>query len=171
VVIDRVNDLNTDTPKLKVDLNEGLSPDVAFGLDTQLFTKQSDHQAEVVEQLRYHHAHEVDIIQLTQMSDESSNPLTRPTLEAFLTSLSPEQVYRVKGFVHLASPDSDNLWIVNSAFGRCTLTKATQLHEAARDYHTRITIMGQDLRTLVPKLAHGFGLANDADHVKTYWSR
>ncbi|KAI8058364.1 CobW/HypB/UreG, nucleotide-binding domain-containing protein, partial [Syncephalis plumigaleata] len=182
VVIDRVNDLNTDTPKLKIDLNEGLSSDVAFGLDTQLFTKQPDQQNEIAEQLRHHHAREVDIVQLTQTTNKSSNRLTRSALETFLASLSSEQVYRVKGFVHLATTttttssssngnDSDDLWIVNSAFGRCTLTKATQSHGTARDYRIRITIMGQDLRTLVPTLANGFGLSNDAEHVKTYWSR
>ncbi|RKP26753.1 CobW/HypB/UreG, nucleotide-binding domain-containing protein, partial [Syncephalis pseudoplumigaleata] len=141
-VIDRVNDLNTDTPKLKVDLVQGLSPDMAFGLDT----RRPLDPASAVEQLRQHHAREVDIIQLSRKTaDDASRPLTRAALESFLASLSPEQVYRVKGFVRLTTADGDDMWIVNSAFGRCSLTKATQAHEAARDYSVRITVMGQDL--------------------------
>ncbi|TPX57717.1 hypothetical protein PhCBS80983_g03610 [Powellomyces hirtus] len=36
-VIDRVNDLNTDTVKIKVDEDKGVAPDLVFGLDSKLF--------------------------------------------------------------------------------------------------------------------------------------
>ncbi|KAJ3174588.1 hypothetical protein HDU87_007070 [Geranomyces variabilis] len=36
-VIDRVNDLNTDTVKVNVDADKGIAPDLVFGIDTKLF--------------------------------------------------------------------------------------------------------------------------------------
>ncbi|KAI9591244.1 CobW/HypB/UreG, nucleotide-binding domain-containing protein [Syncephalis fuscata] len=167
-VIDHVNDLNTDTPKLKVDLTQGLSPQMAFGLDTPLFSRQQPTDFEAIEQLRHHHAREIDIVQLTLAASVASS-LTRSTLETFLASLPTDQVYRVKGFVRFVDHDTNDLWIVNSAFGRCTLTKAAQEHPQAVDYSIRITVMGQDLRYLTTKITEGFGLPNDSDHVQSYW--
>ncbi|KAJ3146752.1 hypothetical protein HDU89_006007 [Geranomyces variabilis] len=36
-VIDRVNDLNTDTVKVHVDADKGIAPDLVFGIDSKLF--------------------------------------------------------------------------------------------------------------------------------------
>ncbi|KAJ1735229.1 hypothetical protein LPJ61_000643, partial [Coemansia biformis] len=38
IVIDHVNDLNTDTPKIRADPDTGIAPEMAFGLDTRLFS-------------------------------------------------------------------------------------------------------------------------------------
>ncbi|RKP09598.1 CobW/HypB/UreG, nucleotide-binding domain-containing protein [Thamnocephalis sphaerospora] len=190
-VIDHVNELNTDTPKLRVDPDQGLSPDVAFGLDTTLFQRQTNGHtgharkcsAEDIAHLRDHHEREVDIVQLTRARGASADgrPLSRSSLLAFLEALPKDEVYRVKGFVRLRDDEteeekreadqdwSDAMWIVNCAFGRCTLTPLTQENDRFADDTVRITVMGQDLRMLVPRLAAGFGLPNDEAHLKTYW--
>jgi G3E family GTPase len=168
IVIDHVNELNTDTPKITVDKDKGLSPDVAFGLDTKLFqiTHHSDkaHMKDLD-----HHAREVDIIQLIRVRGEDTPiTLSRTELVKFLESLPTEEVYRVKGFVRFQE-DPNSIWIVNCAFGRCTLTEMTQPSDAWANDLVRITVMGRELRFLQSRLASGFQIPNDAAHVKTYW--
>ncbi|KAI9488368.1 CobW/HypB/UreG, nucleotide-binding domain-containing protein [Zychaea mexicana] len=108
-VIDHVNELNTDTPKVKCGENGAISPDLVFGLDTQLFSNVFDPK---------HQENEVDLIQVIQQRRGSS--LSKDQLVKFLETMPKDDIYRIKGFIRL---DQDNaLYILNHAFGRHTLT-------------------------------------------------
>ncbi|KAJ2822875.1 hypothetical protein GGI24_003820 [Coemansia furcata] len=179
IVVDHVNELNTDTPKIKVGPDGGVDPEMIFGLDTTLFALSE--RPSVVGDLSSmvggaernlgHHAHEVDMIEIRR------NQATNPTEEGicstefidFLMSLPAEDVYRVKGIVRLvgsvtdrvtssanATTDDSALYIVNHAFGRYTLTCLTASAHQAPDLLVRVTILGSGLRVYLPRLLKGF---------------
>ncbi|KIO21156.1 hypothetical protein M407DRAFT_29214 [Tulasnella calospora MUT 4182] len=77
-----------------------------------------------------------EMVSLTGPADASSTSLTKAKLEAALSALPKESVYRVKGFVRLvdepaavrgefgsAGEDEREAFIVNWAFGRCDLVR------------------------------------------------
>lgn len=101
IVVDSINDLNTDTPKIKwqKDMNIGLF----FGFDTKLFelNDKSIFKSD-------HHENEVDLITI-----ESGSIIDINSFELLLKRLPKEDVYRVKG---LFLPNK----ILNWAFGRWT---------------------------------------------------
>ncbi|KAJ2297240.1 hypothetical protein IWW55_004856, partial [Coemansia sp. RSA 2706] len=67
IVIDHVNELNTDTPKINVDSNTGINPEVVFGLDTSLFSLAERESAEYSdERFHSHHSQEVDLIEVVR---------------------------------------------------------------------------------------------------------
>ncbi|GAA5806989.1 hypothetical protein MFLAVUS_000338 [Mucor flavus] len=143
-VIDHINELNTDTPKVKCD-KDGVSPDLVFGLDTPLF-KVGYNQNKTLEDNVFdpqHQKNEVDLIQIIQPVQESK--LSRESLEAFLKTMHKDDIYRIKGFIRL---DDGKLYILNHAFGRWTLTPVENEDtlENTKDVQIRITVMGQDLR-------------------------
>ncbi|KAI8136912.1 CobW/HypB/UreG, nucleotide-binding domain-containing protein [Fennellomyces sp. T-0311] len=153
-VIDHVNELNTDTPKVKCGVN-GISPDLVFGLDTQLFSvayNKTHHLEEMVFD-PHHQENEVDLIQVIQERQDTS--LTKDKLVQFLDSMPKDDIYRIKGFIRL---DSDNqLYILNHAFGRHTLTRVEhqETMDEAREVQVKITVMGQDLRMYTEKVKQG----------------
>lgn len=144
-MIDHVNELNTDTPKVKCD-RDGVSPDLVFGLDTQLFTVAYNKTHSLDEMVfdPKHQENEVDLVQVIQMTDQQQQALSKEQLEAFLDSMPKEDIYRIKGFVRLGG----DLYIVNHAFGRYTLTPVEnpETLEDAKDIRVKVTVMGQDLR-------------------------
>eukprot|EP00127_Corallochytrium_limacisporum_P004302 Clim_evm247s157 gene=Clim_evmTU247s157 len=127
-VIDRVNDLNTDTPRV-LSTNGAVAPDLIFGLDTKLFSILNDTNI-----IPYHQSAEVDIYTVEK---RGVDPVDRAEFDAALDTLSKEDFYRVKGFVRFP----DGMYILNHAFGR-------------REYHPianyekcvsmLLTFMGQD---------------------------
>ncbi|KAH8551081.1 cobW-domain-containing protein [Umbelopsis sp. PMI_123] len=173
-VIDHINELNTDTPKIKCEGTHGVSPDVLFGLDTKLFQISMD-KTQRAEELMFtsvpggapaaHHAHgkhhenEVDLIQVCETLD-TAKPLAFDQFEAFLKTLPKEDIYRLKGFVRLQEGDEQRLHIINHSFGRYTFTAVTAAEtlEKASQYVIKITVMGQDLRMYVDKVRLGLGL-------------
>lgn len=153
-VIDHVNDLNTDTPKVKSDLN-GVSPDLVFGLDTQLFSAAYNKTHSLDEMVfdPKHQENEVDLIQVIQHTSQvSTSSLSKDQLVAFLQTMPKEDIYRIKGFIRLG--DSSRLHILNHAFGRHTLTQVEheETLKEAQDIQVKITVMGQDLRMYFDKV-------------------
>lgn len=149
-VIDHINVLNTDTPKVKCD-KDGVSPDLVFGLDTPLF-KVGYNQSKSLEDNVFdpkHQKNEVDLIQIIQSVNE--HKLSREALESFLKTMPKDDIYRIKGFVRL---DDGQLYILNHAFGRWTLTlvENEDTLENTIDVQIRITVMGQDLRMYQEKV-------------------
>ncbi|KAG1055625.1 hypothetical protein G6F43_002424 [Rhizopus delemar] len=157
-VLDAINVLNTDTPKVKCD-KEGVSPDLVFGLDTELFkvgySKSNTLEAMVFDP--HHQKNEVDLIQITQ--DINNNGLTVESLETFLKSMPKDDIYRIKGFVRLSD---GQLIIVNHAFGRFSITPVEneETLENTKDVQVKITVMGQDLRMYTERVK---GLLNGQD--------
>ncbi|KAI9281916.1 CobW/HypB/UreG, nucleotide-binding domain-containing protein [Sporodiniella umbellata] len=149
-VIDAINVLNTDTPKVKCN-KEGVSPDLVFGLDTELFkvgySKKNTLETLVFDPL--HQKNEVDLIQITQ--NQVSTGLTMGALETFLKSMPKDDIYRVKGFVRL---NDGALVIVNHAFGRFSVTSVEneETLENTKDVQIKVTVMGQDLRMYTEKV-------------------
>lgn len=149
-VIDHINVLNTDTPKVKCDKN-GVSPDLVFGLDTPLFKVGYNKNKTLEDNVfdPHHQQNEVDLIQILQSVNDKK--LNREALETFLKSMPKDDIYRVKGFARL---DDDKLYIINHAFGRWTLTAVQNEDtlENTKDVQVRITVMGQDLRMYTEKV-------------------
>ena len=156
LVIDSVNDLNVDTPKVKFDAQQGLSSDMVFGLDTKLFSlanKERDHQTFQLEPR--HQSKEIDIIQIMDTESVPNRVRTREELEAFLKTLPTEDIYRVKGLIRLGDNTSSSLFILNWAFGRSTLTLVTKWTD--ENLHTKLTVMGVDLSIHLYKFKQEFG--------------
>ncbi|KAI7867077.1 CobW/HypB/UreG, nucleotide-binding domain-containing protein [Mucor mucedo] len=149
-VIDHINVLNTDTPKVKCDKN-GVSPDLVFGLDTPLFKVGYNKNKTLEDNVfdPHHQENEVDLIQILQSVNDKK--MNREGLEAFLKSMPKDDIYRIKGFVRL---DDDKLYIINHAFSRWTLTAVQNEDtlENTKDVQIRITVMGQDLRMYTEKV-------------------
>ncbi|KAJ1971253.1 hypothetical protein H4R35_005373 [Dimargaris xerosporica] len=114
-VIDRVNDLNTDTPKVKCgsDRDAPISLDLLFGLDTKLFQLQSGNLSSAhattaaagMNAHENHHQEEVDRIKITTTRDTHPTAYGVTALAALLTALPREDIYRIKGVIRLMGPD------------------------------------------------------------------
>ncbi|KAJ3113648.1 hypothetical protein HDU96_003117 [Phlyctochytrium bullatum] len=93
LVLDRVYDLNEDTPVLRCNSDGGISSEVIFGLDSKLHLLQNESTIDD------HHEREVDLIHVQK------------------------QVYRLKGYLTLLDENGQILHaVVNMAFGRLTIT-------------------------------------------------
>ncbi|KAI8887335.1 cobW-domain-containing protein [Backusella circina FSU 941] len=151
-VIDHVNVLNTDTPKVNID-KHGVSPDLVFGLDTQLF-KVAYNKGGKLEDMPFdphHQENEVDLIQIIQSTSGVTGNLKLDAFEAILKTMPKEDIYRIKGFIRL---DEGKLFIVNHAFGRWTLTPVENEDtlDNTKDVQVKVTVMGQDLRMYQEKV-------------------
>ncbi|OAX36231.1 cobW-domain-containing protein [Rhizopogon vinicolor AM-OR11-026] len=147
MLIDNLNTLNLDTPKIKCNGRNGVDPNVLFGIDTKLFMDpvtqgSKDNHDEVKTLTVYrgflpichdHEHHDKD----SCISREEVN-VDRGILESALASLNKDSVWRVKGFVRLDSA----IWILNWAFGRYDLTLFKGDSSFMRDASIRLTIMG-----------------------------
>ncbi|KAJ2456982.1 hypothetical protein GGF42_002949 [Coemansia sp. RSA 2424] len=182
IVVDHINELNTDTPRIKVGADGSVDPEMIFGLDTTLFAlserlavsadhASTRHAADSESGNLDHHANEVDLVEIrrSQGGSLTDRGICSAEFTAFLTSLPAEDVYRVKGIVRLvgsisnseAPPTSANngdsaLYIVNHAFGRFTFTCLTSSAQLAPDVLVRVTILGSGLRVYLPRLLDGF---------------
>ncbi|KAG1843958.1 CobW/HypB/UreG, nucleotide-binding domain-containing protein [Suillus subalutaceus] len=118
ILIDNLNTLNLDTPKIKCNGRNGLFRDpIPQGIE--------DHHDEVKTLTAYRG------FLPTWMLDKG-------ILESALASLNKESVWRVKGFVRLDSA----IWILNWAFGRYDLTLSKGDTSFMQDASIRLTIMG-----------------------------
>ncbi len=140
LVIDSVNDLNLDTPKVKwMKGAGGVDPSLLFGIGTDLFLDSQvndDHQKD-------HHEREVDLGHIIHQE-----PVSKEDLEAILGTISKDEVYRIKGVVCITQSQP---LILNWAFGRWQWTLSTSSWN-----ETRITLMGVDLGPAQRKLAQIF---------------
>ncbi|KAG2145252.1 CobW/HypB/UreG, nucleotide-binding domain-containing protein [Suillus clintonianus] len=147
ILIDNLNTLNLDTPKIKCNGRHGVDPNVLFGIDSKLFKNSipqgiEDHHDEVKTLTAYRgflptcHSHEHHDREACISRTEVD--VDRRMLESALASLNKESVWRVKGFVRLDSA----IWILNWAFGRYDLTLSKGDISFMRDASIRLTIMG-----------------------------
>ncbi|CAG8495210.1 1951_t:CDS:2 [Paraglomus brasilianum] len=91
VVIDHINELNTDTPKIKCCKDSGVSPDIIFGIDTTLFSLSS--KSISIDTDLSHHRNEVDLIQIVIPSNITSYDIhSKDTFENFLASLPKDEI-------------------------------------------------------------------------------
>ncbi|KAJ1916266.1 hypothetical protein H4219_003886 [Mycoemilia scoparia] len=118
VVIDHVNDLNTDTPKVRVTKGSSVDPSLIFGIDTKLFelsNKDGASNNEKDPQSLAHQKNEVDLIEVSKLASlasvteevESVTYFQADKFIAFLSQLSPSEVYRIKGIVRVSGLPSD----------------------------------------------------------------
>jgi G3E family GTPase len=183
LVIDHLNDLNDETPRLRCSGRNGVPPSLIFGLDSKLYLDESsspgqrEHHEEVetVTVLRgpalhrntaqdagrdrdhdhdHDHAHATDSFPATSAARPS--PVTRRTLDAALAALSKESVWRVKGFVKFTH--DSQVWILNWAFGRHELTSFGNGGEGGEG-QVQLTVMGArgDMRTSAKRFASAVG--------------
>ncbi|RGB37918.1 CobW/HypB/UreG, nucleotide-binding domain-containing protein [Rhizophagus diaphanus] len=163
IVIDHINELNTDTPKIKCEGKNGVSPDLIFGIDTKLFDLAAKSSELIDPRIENHHQNEIDLIQviMTRQSYSLISPYTKEHFEAFLESLSNNDIYRLKGFIWLTQEHNkeeiSQLYIVNHAFGRYTLTPIQRSLKNSDDelILIKITIMGIDLRMHLQQIKAG----------------
>ena len=149
-MIDHINELNTDTPKIKCCKDSGVSPDIIFGIDTTLFSLSS--KSISIDTDLSHHRNEVDLIQIVIPSNITSYDIhSKDTFENFLASLPKDEVYRVKGLIKLKDEnDVENVWIVNHAFGRHTMVKINE-KQRGEGIILKLIFMGE-LRTHLDKV-------------------
>ena len=140
LVVDHVNELNTDTPKL-VWKPDGLRQEMVFGIDTTLFDLSSRQDSYWQHLDRDHHDREIDLIQMQDCS------CSRQALTTFLDSLSKESVYRVKGIITV----DNSPMILNWGFSRYTLDVLDN------PPHFRVVVMGVDLRWQLDRFKQFFG--------------
>jgi G3E family GTPase len=131
LVIDHINTLNTDTPKILY--RDSLDLELFFGIDTRLFEVAGDYHHN-----QDHHQSEVDLIQIVG----GECPIEQ--LEQLLATLPKDEVYRVKG----AFPTEQETLILNWAFGRYQWHKSKQLIDKLK-----ITVMGNGLFRFKSKFA------------------
>ncbi|RUS18915.1 hypothetical protein BC937DRAFT_88166, partial [Endogone sp. FLAS-F59071] len=170
IVLDHINELNTDTPKVRCDPHGSISPDLIFGLDTRLFETQYD-RTHIIDELLTpgtheneilkgdggkHQENEVDLIQVTRRVGQGE-VLQRNGFEAFLKTLPKEDVYRLKGFVRLHDDSDEGLYIINHAFGRYTFTrvKNEKTLDHTKDILVKVTVMGQGLKMYEERVKGG----------------
>lgn len=149
VVMDHINELNTDTPKV-FSHNRTIHPDLVLGLGTKLFsTAQSALLHSPAEGDQEHHSREVDIMQLRVPRAELRH-INQAQLRGFLEALPKEDFYRIKGMVRL---EDDELHLLNYAFGRYDLVSLPQY--CNDDQTLELTFMGQGLGAYQARLQNG----------------
>eukprot|EP00128_Syssomonas_multiformis_P014218 Colp12_sorted_trinity150504_noHs@19769 len=150
IVIDHVNDLNTDTPKVKVS-PKSINADMIFGHDTKLFQSlQEVHSSEEANNRDHnHHDNEVDLFTIECTLDQVA-AFVRGEFERFLDSLPGGDFFRIKGVVRLAG---EGFFLVNYAFARKDLRPLTTYQHSG--HSLRLTCMGQDFRMHFDKMAPG----------------
>ena len=175
LVIDSVNDLNTDTPKLKWS-KDCADASLLFNLSMRPFSSslpaslsefdQAGNHKHLLDQ--DHHSREIDLIHISSTGPPLSSPKGMAELEDFLSKLDKEYIYRVKGILAVTLDAADLLvdakpstftTILNWAFGRWTLTRIDKEisnrngnghGEEEQQILTRITVMGIGLQRFVP---------------------
>jgi G3E family GTPase len=132
--------LNTDAPKVFVNKDIPVSPELIFGLDTKLFELQGamgPQNAAFRQEIDNpngkttdHHENELDTMEIKCFGDKDGEVMSLKQFESFLGTLDKEDVYRLKGFVRLSGIRDDldtsasattRICVVNHAFGKWTV--------------------------------------------------
>lgn len=156
-VVDEVNTLNDETPKVRTNGRTGVAPGLVFNLDSKLASAAlSDtdlsgdggaHNDEIATCTVWRgapppHTHDdASCLKCTAHEHEhktTTKPLTKAVLEGALAPLPKDSVYRVKGFLRLAD---DGVQILNWAFSRFDLTLAS-VGVLPDDSDVKLTVMG-----------------------------
>ena len=138
-VLDDVYELNLDTPKVKTDKGV-VSPDLVFGIDTKLFSAQS----ELENYHSNHHQKEVDLIEIITDKTFDQN-----TFSKFLRDLPKSYFYRIKGMVNFPTGP----YLVNYVFGRFNFDELRQYQGL-----TQLIFMGEDLKNFAEDFIKTLGL-------------
>ncbi|KAJ2656072.1 hypothetical protein IW148_005789 [Coemansia sp. RSA 1199] len=186
LVVDHVNDLNTDTPKVKINAGTGVNPEVIFGLDTSLFSL-AERESAASEVSHGHHSQEIDLIEVVRKwTGDSAQLISSADFVDLLKHLPSEDVYRVKGLVRLSDAVADEadtpaatplaadvsvsglLYIVNHAFGRYTFTPLTVNAHQHESVLARLTVMGNGLRMYLPQVQKAIDASDD--EISCHWA-
>ncbi|KAF7424353.1 hypothetical protein PC9H_009660 [Pleurotus ostreatus] len=154
MVIDHLNTLNDETPKIKCRGRDGVDPHLVFGIETSLFNEpvpSVERPCDCPDNTHDHNHRNVEIA--TKHTSVSSS-----VLETALASVSKEVVWRIKGFVRLET----GVHILNWAFGRHDLTPSNDKYMEGGEV-LKLTVMGE--RGEVKKSARRFATCFDADIV------
>ncbi|THV03170.1 cobW-domain-containing protein [Dendrothele bispora CBS 962.96] len=130
IVYDHLNTLNDLTPKIRCNGRGGVDPQVIFGLESKLFTKDN---------YPVDHTHN-DEVQTFSVLLHGRKSIEQKTIITALDSLK-ESVWRVKGFLNLKDGESTGVYILNWAFGRYELTRADHLEFSEKSIE--LTVMGE----------------------------
>ena len=135
LVLDRVNDLNTDTPKVKWGRDSRVDATLLFGVSTRLFENGGYQEDRALD----HHEREVELMSISQESEVDIKEL-----EKLLDALPKDTVYRIKGTFHGGI-------VLNWAFGRYEWIKVEKNYN-----RVEVTVMGQELNMVIEKLSTVF---------------
>ncbi|GJJ08452.1 hypothetical protein Clacol_002670 [Clathrus columnatus] len=153
IVIDRLDDLNEDVPKIRCSGRNGVSPSLIFGIDSKLASQvtaltttnaNQEHNDEVetvtvtrnstivCEKHDHHACHHGNHDQSESLSSPSPSHHPLPifnyrTLSEAFESLPKETIWRVKGFLQYSG--DKEIYILNWAFGRYTLSPTSSSGE------------------------------------------
>jgi len=150
-ILDDVYTLNPTTPKIKTDKGR-VSPDIVFGLDSQLFQTAQEVRLDAQSHDLRHHQHEVELFECS--TDAMFN---KAVVSALLSSLPASDMIRIKGMIR--TPEGPQL--VNYVFGRFDLIPLPSYTGK-----TALVFMGTDIESHAPKIKKTLELA-DKDCVFT----
>lgn len=145
LVLDHLNTLNDETPKIRCNGRDGVDPNLIFGIDSKLFKDRTDesvvvnhhdevqtiaifkgHPHALPDTPHNHGGSDCRCCSVTEPSGEVSQDGLLPSdaveetlLRSALGGVSKESVWRIKGLVRFQG----GLHILNWAFGRYDLTK------------------------------------------------
>ena len=163
--LDRVGDLEVDTPWVKSDRGR-VPADVVFGIDGALARSLAEdptgaahaHAHDDEHDHSHDHQTEVEVLSVT-LKGESDRAVDATKLTALLKAAPKDEVYRIKAVLttssavrnsgddETAAPDADHSrsrYILNWAFGRWTFTPlapGTDEHESSREAALRMTLI------------------------------
>ncbi|KAI8871973.1 cobW-domain-containing protein [Ramicandelaber brevisporus] len=190
-VIEHINELNEDTPRIMCRKDEPIDIDLLFDLNSKLaddLSHQHGHDADkcgggVACEMHDHHDREIDVVGFTRKCNstldeaEKENAIDLDKLTLYLDALPKDSVYRVKGFVRLpdvsvttslnstelAVKSPHNLYILNWAFGRYAFTPVESAETAAKyeGIAAAFTVMGIDLALMMSRLQTGLQMTDD----------
>lgn len=147
LVVDRVNDLNEDTPRVLTNGTNGVSRDLVLGLSATGTTYSHGVVGDDGQAHRDHMNCEVDMVQVR--SARGLPGLTLADLHALFASLPADRAYRIKG---LALG-----YAFNYAFGR---PGGAQIEGTAQT-GVELMVLGDDLAGILPRLKDVLGLNDD----------
>jgi len=159
LVIDHLNDLNDETPRLRCSGRNGVPPSLIFGLDSKLYMdsspilQYSDHNDEVetvtitrgspIQHTNDTHDH-THVVRPRDVSIHTSEEITTLSHDILLQALSilpKESVWRVKGFVRFANDNAAS--ILNWAFGRSDFSPYKDTNTVvSNEGQIQLTMMG-----------------------------
>ncbi len=156
-MLDHVNELNTDTPKIRA-VHGTVPADLILNAGATVAQPSAASRLMLLDPAAPapdHHAADVDVVQVFA----TTSPVLRDEaiLRSYLAGLPAQDVFRVKGFVEL---DGDaGILLVNHAFGRPNsapvATRPAALHDGLR---LALVFMGHDLRLHLPRLVGPLGI-------------
>ncbi|KAI9293053.1 cobW-domain-containing protein [Neoconidiobolus thromboides FSU 785] len=152
LVIDKVNELNEDTARVKVGENGEVDSSLVLGIHSRFGYLVGD----IGKGDDEHHFNEVELILIKVNQEDGvrfNNQLRE--LKGFIKKLSKEDVYRVKGIIE----SEDQKYLINFAFQRGEFTLVDE-KEAETLKLSKIkldlTVMGQGLKMYLKKIKHFF---------------